>query len=107
MTDAFDVHPLARDELHEALRFYAAIDVVLALDFEATFFQHIEVITANPLLFNLRRPPSRRVNLTPRFGEYYIAYMIWRERVVILALGHAKRRPYYWKHRIGKARELF
>lgn len=62
---------------------------------------------AAPLLHTLRRRGTRRVNLTPRFGELYIAYMIWRQRVVILAIAHARRRPYYWRSRIGEAKKLF
>jgi hypothetical protein len=49
----------------------------------------------------------RRVNLTPRFGEYYIAYMLWHENVVILAIAHAKRIPYYWRHRISESKQMF
>lgn len=49
----------------------------------------------------------RRVNLNPRFGEYYIAYMIWRQKVVIVAVAHAKRRPHYWRDRIGESKKLF
>lgn len=49
----------------------------------------------------------RRANLHPRFSEYYIAYMVWRERVVILAIAHAKRRPYYWRKRIDEAKQMF
>jgi hypothetical protein len=48
----------------------------------------------------------RCVNLTPWFGEYYIAYMIWKDKVVILAVAHARRRPYYWRKRIVEAREM-
>ncbi len=33
--------------------------------------------------------------------------MIWKERVVILAIAHAKRRPYYWRNRIGESKEMF
>lgn len=33
--------------------------------------------------------------------------MIWRQRVVILAIAHTSRRPYYWRSRIGEAKELF
>lgn len=67
----------------------------------------MSLIIDNPLLYNLRRRNTRRANLTPRFGEYYIAYMIWRQKVVILAIAHAKRRPYYWRYRIGEAKKLF
>jgi hypothetical protein len=33
--------------------------------------------------------------------------MIWREKVVILATAHDKRRPYYWRKRIGEAKLMF
>ena len=109
MSDDFRIHPAAKDELHEAIRHYAAVDESggLAVAFEATFWRHTENILATPLHYNLRRPPTRRVNLTPRFGETYIAYMLWAEKVVILAIAHAKRRPYSWSKRIGEAREIF
>jgi hypothetical protein len=79
----------------------------LADDFDFTFFRYLDAIIANPLLYNIRRRAVRRANLKPRFGEYYIAYMIWREKVVILAIAHAKRRPYYWRKRIGEAKQMF
>lgn len=79
----------------------------LAFDFEATFYRYTAAIVANPLLYNIRRPPSRRANLKPLFSEHYIAYMIWREKVVILAIAYAKRRPYYWRKRIGEAKQMF
>lgn len=103
----FWIHPQARAEFDEAFANYLGIDPELAVSFEATFFDYLESIIANPLLYNLRHSPTRRVNLTPRFGEYYIAYMLRNQRVVILAVAHAKRRPYYWRKRITEARKLF
>lgn len=79
----FNIHPQAQTEFDEAFVNYLGIDPELAVSFEATFFHYLDGIIANPLLYNLRRPPTRRANLMPRFGEYYIAYMIWREKVVI------------------------
>ncbi|MDI1315327.1 type II toxin-antitoxin system RelE/ParE family toxin [Prosthecobacter sp.] len=105
------IHPAAREELYETIRHYAVIDSEgqgdLALAFESAFYQHADSIIDDPLLFNVRHRNTRRVNLTPRFGEHYIAYMIWREKVVILAVAHAKRRPYYWRKRIAEAKKLF
>jgi len=45
--------------------------------------------------------------MKPRFGEYYLPFMIRKERVVILAVAHAKRRPYYWRKRIGQSKKMF
>lgn len=67
------IHPQARAEFDEAFANYLGIDPELAVSFEATFFDYLESIIANPLLYNLRHSPTRRVNLTPRFGEYHVA----------------------------------
>lgn len=103
----WEIHPAAQQEHDELLQQFGAVDVELTVAFELRYLQRRHAICENPLLFNLRRRNTRRVNLSPRFGEYYIAYMIWREKVVILAIAHAKRRPYYWRKRIGEAKEMF
>jgi len=103
----FHVHPGAREEFDEVFNYYWEIDPELAEDFAATFFRYLGGIVGNPLRYNIRRRAVRRANLQPRFGEYHIAYMIWRQEVVILALAHAKRRPYYWSKRIGEAKGIF
>jgi plasmid stabilization system protein ParE len=112
MRSDFNIHPAASDEFDSIIRHYASLDETeqdqpLATAFDATFNRHLSLILDNPLLYNLRRRNTRRANLTPRFGEHYIAYMIWREKVTILAIAHAKRRPYYWRNRIGEAKKLF
>ena len=105
--NSWNIHPAAQEE-HDALVVrFGEIDGALAIAFEARYLHYRHEIITNPLHYNLRRGPARRVNLTPRFGEYYIAFMIWKDNVVILAVAHAKRRPYYWRKRIGEAREMF
>lgn len=112
MMEPYDIHPAAQNEFREIIRYYAAIDdddpeKPLASAFDATFRRHLKTILEAPERFRFRRPPTRRVNLTPRFEAYYIAYMIWKERVVILAVAHAKRRPYYWRKRIPETKKRF
>ena len=112
MRSGFDIHPAAQAEFNTTIQQFAALDEgdedqPLAAAFDAAFNRHLGRIIDTPLLHSLRRRGTRRVNLTPRFGEYYIAYMIWRQRVVILAIAHASRRPYYWRSRIGEAKKLF
>jgi hypothetical protein len=46
----------------------------------------------------------RRANL-PRFKNQYVAYMEWEDTVVVIAIGHAKRRPYYWYRRPKQHRD--
>jgi len=55
----------------------------------------------------VRKLNVRRANLGPQFNEWYLAYMLWNDQVVILAIGHAKRRPFYFHNRIDEALKLF
>lgn len=101
------IHPQALLELEESIEHYLLIAEELSDAFDKHYVGYRRQICESPLLYNIREGLVRRVNMTPRFGEYYIAYMIWREQVVILAVAHAKRRPYYWRGRIGEAKKLF
>ncbi len=103
----FHVHPEAQAEFDEAFEYYLEIDALLATSFEATFFKYLREIIDSPTRFSNRLPPTRRVNLTPRFGAYSIAYMIWRDVPVILAIAHGNRHPYYWRKRISEAKRMF
>ncbi len=102
-----EVHPEAKTEFDEAFDHYLQIDPDLAVAFGSTVFAYRRQICQEPLLYNLREGATRRVNLTPRFGEYYIAYMTWKQKVIILAVAHAKRQPYYWRDRIEDSKEKF
>lgn len=104
---AWNIHPSAQQEHDELLEYFGGIDEELVIAFEWHYLQHRHAICENPLLYNIRRKSIRRANLNPRFGEYYIAYILWRQKVVIVAVAHAKRRPFYWLKRISEARELF
>jgi hypothetical protein len=52
----------------------------------------------------VRRFGVRRKNLS-RFKRHYVAYMLWENQLVIIAIGHASRRPYYWYRRPKAFRE--
>ncbi len=104
---SWNIHPSALEEHDEQIEVFAGIDEALAIAFEEHYLYYRHGICENPLLYNVRQGVARRVNLTPRFGEHYIAYMIWKQKVVILAVAHAKRRPFYWRKRIGASQEMF
>lgn len=104
---SWHIHPAAQAELAETAEHYLFIGAELAESFNHHYLTYRQQICENPLLYNIRAGIVRRVNLTPRFGEYYIAYMLWHEKVVILAIAHAKRRPYYWRHRISESKQMF
>jgi plasmid stabilization system protein ParE len=104
---AWDIHPRAQQELEAIVEYYLAIDAELALSFDEHYTRYRQEIVANPRRFSVRRPPVRRVNLTPRFGAYYIAYMIWHHKPVILAVAHGARKPGYWQKRIMESKKMF
>ena len=93
--------------MEEAFDYYLTIDAELAHSFDQHYEKYRLQISETPLLYSARRGNVRRVNLTPRFGEYYIAYMIRNTKVVILAVTHAKRRPCYWRSRVAEAKKMF
>ncbi len=101
------MHPAAERELDEVIDHYAAIDSDLADAFVDCFESYKTRMTQHPLHFSRRKGLVHRANLAPQFGEYYLPFMIWQDRVVILAVAHAKRRPYYWRKRIDESKEMF
>jgi plasmid stabilization system protein ParE len=101
------VHPAAQVEFDEVRELLRGADPRLAAAFAECVEEHVALIAQNPLLFHERRFTVRRANLRPRFGEYYIAFLLWRGQAVILAIAHGKRRPFYFRRRIGEARRMF
>jgi plasmid stabilization system protein ParE len=91
-------HDAAREEYKAAIGYYHKIDPDLQLAFRAEIGHQLRFIADNPLLTKLRNYGVRRVNLK-RFGLHYIAYMLWKEQIVIVAIGHVRKRPYYWRRR--------
>ena len=100
------IHPAAQEELEEQLLRFGTVDASLAEAFERRYKEARSLICDNPLLFHERRFTVRRSSLRPEFGEYYIAFLLWQEKAVILAVAHAKRRPFYFRDRIGEARRM-
>jgi toxin ParE1/3/4 len=91
-------HLAAREEAREAFLYLAADDAQVADDFEKRLRAAIVAIQKNPLVSSVRKYGIRRKSLA-RFKRHYIAYMIWNEMIVIIAVGHSSRRPYYWYRR--------
>jgi plasmid stabilization system protein ParE len=94
----YEFLPEARDELWEAALYYASQEAGLGVRFRVEVARVIERILADPYLWRERSGGYRRVNC-PVF-PYHIAYFIRREKVLIAAVAHSRRRPDYWKDRI-------
>ena len=100
-----EFHPKAIDEIAAAYDYlFEHADRETAEDFRRRVNETMARCNQNPQAYRVRRHHVRRANLE-RFKEHYIAYMIWQERFVVIALGHAKRRPFYWYRRPKQFRE--
>ena len=91
-------HPAAGEEFLRAIEFYALIDRDLGNRFEAEIQRITEKICRHPDRFSRFHPPAQRA-LSAEF-PYSIVYLDQPDRVWIVAVMHAKRRPGYWIERI-------
>ncbi|HEY5296750.1 MAG TPA: type II toxin-antitoxin system RelE/ParE family toxin [Verrucomicrobiae bacterium] len=91
-------HPDAEVEYTQAAQYYAAV----APDLGVRFYDEIERLITQarrqPNRFFQFSPPAQRV-LARKF-PYSVIYLDESDRVWILAVMHAKRRPGYWRRRL-------
>ena len=57
-------------------------------------------IAAHPSAFPLLYEPDIRSAKVKRF-PYRVVYVVVAETIDVLAVAHAKRRPAYWRRRVG------
>lgn len=93
-----EYHPAARDEVVRAFEWYRQVDEQVAQKFK------IELDRAERLV--LRSPSAWGPYLHGTKGfrfrgfPFVLAYTHHRERIIVIALAHTRRRPGYWKKRI-------
>ena len=93
------IHPEADAEFADAVGYYAEIAPDLAGRFYREMERLIRDVCAYPERFHQFDPPARR-----HFGAefpYAIIYIQEPDCVWIVAVMHMKRRPGYWKQRLG------
>ena len=90
-------HPGASEDYAEAFAWYYARGTALAYDFEREIERGIRLIFRNPLSWPQFDAERRR--LIVRKFPYSIIYEMHGEEVVVLAVAHGKRKPYYWVDR--------
>ena len=91
-------HPEASQEYLEAIGYHAAISVELGERFDSEIQRLVGEISRDPQRFFRFHPPVQRA-LSPEF-PYSVVYLEQPDRVWIVAVMHAKRRPGYWKKRL-------
>jgi len=93
-----EFHPGASEDYAEAFAWYYARGTALAFDFEREIERGIRLIFQSPLRWPQFDAERRR--LVIRKYPYSIIYELHDEAVVVLAVAHGKRKPYYWLNRI-------
>jgi len=92
-----EFHPEAIWEAWEARHWYAVRDPRTAASFLAELDHDQEQVTAYPERWPTYLHGTRRYRF--RRFPYLMVYHVEPERIVVLAVAHAKRRPGYWKTR--------
>jgi plasmid stabilization system protein ParE len=100
-----ELHPDASSELLAATRWYEERRIGLAGDFVGYVTTTLARIAASPTVYPIWPGTERaqsviRRAVVSRF-PYVIAFEVHLDRVLILAVAHAKRRPLYWFGRAG------
>lgn len=98
-----ELHPEAARELGSIVDWYEERRVGLGAEFFADLQGHLRDIAASPHTWPLwpdarAKPLGIHRFVMERF-PYGLPYMVFNERVFILAIAHARRRPSYWLRR--------
>ncbi|WP_437716736.1 type II toxin-antitoxin system RelE/ParE family toxin [Sorangium sp. So ce448] len=94
---AVELQPAALAEAEEAVVWYAERDSRVAGAFVAELEAALERIAEAPGRWPAHQHGTQRVRLA-RF-PYLVVYRDEPERVLVVAVAHAKRRPGYWRKR--------
>lgn len=89
--------PQALEEMAQAALYYERKQRGLGSKYTEEVNEFVQMLATAPEQPRIRSSGYRRVNLD-RF-PYYIAYSIEGGVILILAIGHAARRPEYWIER--------
>lgn len=92
-------HPGAAEEYARAVEYYAGIAPELGSHFHDEIERLIHEVRHQPGRFFHFSPPAQRA-LARKF-PYSVVYLEKPDRVWIVAVMHAKRRPGYWRERLG------
>ncbi|MEM9446744.1 MAG: type II toxin-antitoxin system RelE/ParE family toxin [Verrucomicrobiota bacterium] len=90
----------ARLELVDATSKYSEQSSNTADKFLNEFEFYLQKLISNPYRRSEDNVGARRQNL--KKYPYSIIYMIYQEKIIILAIAPHRKKPYYWKDRLEK-----
>ncbi len=95
----FLLHPEADEEFAGAVRYYSEISPELGVRFYREMERLFREACAAPERFRKFDPPARRH--FSRDFPYAVIFLEKPECIWIVAVMHMKRRPRYWRERLG------
>jgi plasmid stabilization system protein ParE len=95
----FHSHREADEELTEAFENYDAAAPGLSADFLNEIEAGIERIPRQPETWPRVKGSKARRHWIRRF-PYALIYLVRADEILLIAVMHAKRRPFYWAHRL-------
>jgi len=98
MEKPFEFLTGARADFDESFNWYAARSAGAAIGFAAAVDEALEKIAADPGRFAATRGRCRYCPLV-RY-PFRVVFREGPDRLVVVAISHAKRRPYYWRDRL-------
>jgi plasmid stabilization system protein ParE len=100
----YEFHPEAFVEFKQVVTYYLQqADADVANSFRNEFFASLQKCQTSPLLYGTFYKDVRRIILHKPFGEYYLPFVLLNDRIYVLAVAHAKRKPLYWRKRLKDA----
>ncbi|MCE9548267.1 MAG: type II toxin-antitoxin system RelE/ParE family toxin [Planctomycetia bacterium] len=87
----------ANEDFDESFDWYAKRSAAAAIGFASAVDEAIEKIVADPNRFPSAKSGCRYCNLHPY--PFRLVFRAESERLVVVAIAHAKRRPHYWRGR--------
>lgn len=97
MSRHLEFHPLARQELEDATRWYKNRSLAAADGFMDEMFRATQSISANPLRHAAYMHGTRRYLL--KKYPYIVVFRVTETMIRVMAVAHGRRRPGYWKNR--------
>lgn len=91
-------HPDAESEFVDAIAYYERCEDYLGKNFAREVFRAIDLIVEFPYAWSLHLKGTRRY-LTNKY-PYSIVYSLREDEIVIWAVMHQNRAPYYWVGRL-------
>jgi len=94
----FRFHPEAREDFRDTTEWYRSRSPIIAAEFRVTISDAIRDIVQAPQRWPKHLHGTRRFVLS-RF-PFSITYLDGPDALTIVAVGHNKRKPGYWKQRL-------